>query len=426
MEVIQIIQKPYNISLKGITIDAAEVNVVTWKVSGAIQYSYALTILNNTTNATVYTVSKTSSYNTYHSIPANTLTNNTQYKISIQVWDAGDTSTASSDYEVFQASARPIVSIASTPTVASPTYTFSASYSQAQSIGIKSWIAYLYNSNSVLITQSGIKSTPLLNYTVDNLSSGESYFIEFQATSNNSLTGTTGLVPFNVFYSTPNLNVNLTIENVDPAGMKLSWDVVQIIGDSNNPIYIADEELDTRANNKAWFDTGYLINDNFTLKSWFRGLTNNQISDDGQIIVSSSAPSNVNALWLPIATASTPTLIQMSVRNIAPSDNKNIWIQDSLQTSEKLLNLYIGNNEPSSSFVWINQESFVSNSKILNLVGENGRLALEYYNGAFHLSSYDLLNVKTELSSVFATGNSFYVYIQQNGDTYSLGVTVVS
>jgi|GEM_PF-1866825 len=426
MEVIQIIQKPYNISLKGITIDATEINVVTWKVSGAIQYFYALTIKNNTTNATVYTVSKTSSYASSHSIPANTLTNNNQYKISIQVWDSGSASTASSDYEVFQSSARPIVSVSSISAVASPSYTFSASYSQAQSIPIKSWIAYLYNDDSVLIAQSGIQSTPLLSYTVDNLSSGSSYFIEFQATSNNSLTGTSGLIPFSVFYSTPNLNVNLTIENVDPAGMQLSWDVTQIIGESNNPIYISGEELDTRTNNKAWFDTGYSIDNNFTLKSWFRGLTNNQISDDGQIIKSASTPTNINALWLPDAAQTTPIVIQMSLRNVAPSDNKNIWIQNSTQTTEKLLNLYIGNNEPSSSFVWINQESFVSNSKILNLIGDNGRLALEYYSGKFYLSSYDLSNVKTPITSVSATGNSFYVYIQQIDNIYTLGATVVS
>jgi hypothetical protein len=426
MEVIQIIQKPYSLSLKGLTIDAAEVNVVTWKISGDVQYSYALTIKNNTTDATVYTVSKTSSYSSSHSIPASTLSNNNQYKISIQVWSSGDSSTATSDYEVFVASARPVIALSSTPTVASSSYTFSATYFQAQSIAIKSWIAYLYNDGSALISQSGIQSTPPLSYTVDNLSSGSSYFIEFQATSNNSLTGTSGKIPFSTFYSTPNLNVNLTIESVDPAGMQLSWDVTQIIGESNNPIYISGEELDTRTNDKAWFDTGYSVESDFTLKSWFRGLTNNHISDDGQIIRSASTPTNINALWLPDTLQTTPINIQMSVRNIAPTNNKNLWIQDSTQTTEKLLSLYIGDTEPNSSFVWINQESFISNSKILNLVGDDGRLALEYYSGKFYLSSYDLSNVKTPITSVSATGNSFYVYIQQIGDTYTLGVTVAS
>lgn len=381
--------------------------------------------MNNATSAVVYNLPKTTSYLSSHTLPTNTLVNNNQYKISVQVWETGDASNALSDYEVFQTSSRPKITISTTGIVSSPSNIFSAQYSQAESVPMKSWIAYLYNNSMNIISQSNTQiSTPLV-YTVDNLINRETYYIEFQAVSNKGLTGTTGKIPFDVLYATPNLDTNLTIRNVDNAGMELSWDVVQIIGKSDNPIYLNGEKLDARAN-KVSFNQGYSITNDFTLKAWVEGLTNKTVSIDGEYIVSAAAPSNVNALWQQDSAQTSPKTVKIAVRNISPTSTSNFWIQDSTQTNEILLGLFIDKSQPSSSFAWINDNSLISDSRIISATGDNGRLVIEYYNGTFYLVSYSMGNTRTVLSSSVASGNQFYIYIQQIGDIYNLGVTALS
>ena len=418
------IQRPYNVSIQGLTIDGNLANTISWSISGSISTAFAITIQKNSDNTVVYSLSKTTSYAVSYTLPANTLTNGLQYKITIQVWDENN-NTATSDPVIFQTSSTPVVTINTIGTVGNSSNNFTANYSQAESLSIKSWSAFLYDSNNNLLGKSDLQTTTTLQYIFYGLENGKSYFVEFQATSTLGLVGTSGKISFNVSYASPNLTTNLTAENVDNAGIQLSWNVTQIIGQSQNSSFIGGEKLDTR-NGKAWFNQGFDVADNFTLKTWIEGVTNLTITNNTELIVSKDAPSNINSLWLSDPTQTTPNNISISVSNVIPSNQSNLWIGDYNQTAELVLNAYINIIQPSGSYAWLGSESSYKLTRLMNLVGNNGSLSIEYYNGNFNLVSYDSNNNRTVLSTYAATGNQFYVYIQQIGNSYNLGATVLS
>lgn len=272
------IQKPYSINLQSKTIAAEEENLISWQVSGSISTSFAISIINNTDGATIWSLPQTTSYATQYNLPANTILNGNEYKITITVWDDAGSS-ATSDAVIFQTSSRPTVNIDTIGTVASPNYTFTASYSQSENVTIKSWIAYLYDSNLNKLTDSGIKITSTLEYVVNNLQSEKLYYIEFYATSSKGLIGTSGKVSFNVLYTQPNLNLTLNAENTLDAGIKLSWNVTQIIGTStpSPPTYINNEKVDLTADGDTiTFSEGFSVDRNFTLKIWLENVKNKE------------------------------------------------------------------------------------------------------------------------------------------------------
>lgn len=270
------IQRPYNINLLGRTIDAKESNIITWSLSGDISVFFQVKIYKNSDNSLVYDSTKISSYAQSFTLPTNTLANGNEYKIQVTVWNDKNES-ATSDYVVFQTSSRPVVTVDSIPVVRSSSYNFSANYSQAESVPIQSWIAYLYDSNKVKIAQSPIKTTSTLEYIFTDLQSEKDYYIEFQVTSEKTLVGTSGLIKFSVLYTRPLVNALLTAENVDNAGIKLSFHVIQIIGKTDcNPVtYIDNEKIDLR-NCRMWFDEGFSLSSNFTIKIWLENPPNRE------------------------------------------------------------------------------------------------------------------------------------------------------
>jgi uncharacterized protein YjfI (DUF2170 family) len=271
------IQKPYNLSLKGQTVDGKESNIISWMVTGAIQSSFSIDIIRNSDNSSVWSLARTYSYSTKYTLPNNILTNGLEYKISVTVWDDKNT-TATSDWEVFQTSSRPIVTLSSIGLVSSPSYNFQANYSQLESIGIKSFTVFLYDSKGNLVNTSGILTTSdiSLSFIFSNLISEKTYQVEFQATSNKGLLGTSGKISFDVLYTQPTINVNLTAENTDDAGINISWNVIQIIGntDCSPPLYINNNKIDLR-NCRVWFSEGFSIVGNFSLKVWIDSLNSN-------------------------------------------------------------------------------------------------------------------------------------------------------
>ena len=272
------IQKPYNLSLSGQTIDGNEINVLSWKVSGSISVAFSISVLKNSDNSLVWSLPKTSSYATQYSIPAGSIPNGNEYKLSVTVWDDTGAS-AVSDYIIFQTSSRPTVVVNTIGTVSSPSYTFSAVYTQNELIPIRSWIAYLYDLNGNKLLDSGIQTSSTLSWLVNNLQSEKSYYVEFQVTSNKGLTGSSGKILFNVLYTAPQVNVSLTAENVENAGIKLSMYVIQIIGiaEPSPPIYLNNTKIDLTANgSRMYFQNGFSLEKDFTLKLWIENPANRE------------------------------------------------------------------------------------------------------------------------------------------------------
>lgn len=415
------IQKPYDIKPNGIVTPAEEDILISWKTSGGIQTSFAIEIKDNNTNTIVFTLPKTSSYSHQYNLLANSLTNGKEYKMTIQVWDEDD-NTSISDPVIFETSSRPVITINATGIVVGQEYSFSATYSQAESIPIRSWVANLYNNEQTLISTSGLQLTSTLEYLFGGLQSETSYYIEFQATSNKGIVGTSGLIPFDVLYSQPTIQSALSAENYDNASIRLLWSIVQIIGQSENTSFINNEKINA-TNGKVWFNQGFNIEDNFTLKIWIESVTNYNynINHDVPIIAYYTQPSNPNALWIQDSSQLTEKVLALTTSPAMPSQD-SLWIQDLGLIQEKQLTLVadlIDPTQPDIALLDLGGDD--EKITLLKLKGSNGTIYLRYFNNKFYLFRNEEL-----IGDISAFGNSYYVYIQQIGDTLSFDTEVLS
>ncbi|WP_372011310.1 hypothetical protein NBRC13296_12080 [Paenibacillus chitinolyticus] len=265
------IQKPYNINLKGNTVDAKDSIKVSWQSSGDMSTAFEVRIYRNQDNNLIYDSGRITSFAKTYPLPAFALPNGYEMKVQVTIWDSGN-NFAVSDTEIFQTSSRPNVLVSPIGIVSSQSYEFSASYIQSEDVPLRSWIAFLYNKDKTLISQSNVRTSPPLVYLINYLKSGSSYFIEFQVTSNKGAVGTSGLIPFSVSYLQPDISINLEAKNIKNAGVQLSWKTIQIIGNTTKqPIYLNAEKLDLR-DDVFTFTDGFHVDKDFTLKLWFEDI----------------------------------------------------------------------------------------------------------------------------------------------------------
>ena len=116
-----------------------------------------------------------------------------------------------------------------------------------------------------------------MEYRFDLLKNDTSYYIEFVVTSKIGLTATSGLVELTVVYDNPSMYFELTADSIpEKAGIKLNWKIREVIGKTSiiSPFYIDGTKIDVR-NGKVFYDEGFEISNDFTLKIWFENLTKN-------------------------------------------------------------------------------------------------------------------------------------------------------
>jgi hypothetical protein len=270
-----LIQKPYEISLKNAIVDASIPMPISWKTSGDTSASFSISIYNNADDTLTWTLPRTYGFAMSYTIPALSIPNGAVYKITITVWNSAS-QTATSQLVVFTASSTPTVVVPTIDTVGNHSYLFSATYSQSESDLLSSYIVNLYNANQTLWKTSGVMLDGLMEYRFDLMKNNETYFIEFIVTSKKGLTASSGLIQFTVVYDNPSMYFELTAETVpEKASVKLNWKIKQVIGKTNiAPIYIANDELDVRSG-KVFYDEGFGIENDFTLKIWFREIVKN-------------------------------------------------------------------------------------------------------------------------------------------------------
>lgn len=271
------IQKPYNIivngqAVNGNTIDGKLSNVFTWSSSGGISTAFQVQIYNNSNNQLLFSSGVVTTYALAYTMPPNSILNGLQLQVTITAYD-GLGNSATSNYQIFQTSSTPVVTLAALPNpIPSQNYTFSATYSQAENVPMASYIVYLYDANNNLLGQSSVLSAPPLQYTFEGLQSATSYQVEIEATSNLNMTGSTGLVAFTVEFTQPVANAVFTATSDDDAGsIQLSWSVYQLIGSTDivgNINYVNNDSVNLTGGNNIWWNNGLSITDDFTLKMW--------------------------------------------------------------------------------------------------------------------------------------------------------------
>ncbi len=380
------IQKPYNINLAGNVYPPEEDIILSWSISGGIQFYKEIIILDNSDDSTVFTLSKTSSFAQNYTVPANTLLGGKQYKAIVQVWDdSGNTSI--SDSIIFETSSRPIVVIDTVPTINAPSYTFTFVYTQNESAKMRSWIAYLYNSKQELLKNSGIQTTLTLSYIFDYLQSDNNYYIEIQATSEKGIVGTSGKIPFLVKYTQPNISFDFVAENTENAGVKLTWSTIQIFGESENAFYIDNEKIDVTSGS-VWFDKNYVIEEDFSMRLLIENVPNEifNIIENAPIIISATEPTNPNSLWLMDSDQLTEKALTLVSSPNTPITTDSLWIVDDNLTEEKILTINVDIKQPSGeNVVWLDISSNLDDLTFNIIHEDDYTIYLRRYNNTFYL-----------------------------------------
>lgn len=159
-------------------------------------------------------------------IPANTMQNNNNYKWTItSYWSGGSIQS----YEnVFYTYATPTLTIGSVPgTLAQNSFTFTATYSQAQNVGVEKfgWILENTTTQEILIdtiSNNNIYSSDIQLY-YDGFFTNNTYRVKCQCWASNGVIVATDYTTFNVSYTVETLTGTFTAEQRDDSGILLNW-----------------------------------------------------------------------------------------------------------------------------------------------------------------------------------------------------------
>lgn len=248
-------------------------------IGGAQVLGNRLVISNNQTGAVVYNQMQTT-MRLEHVIPANTLQNGGYYNAVVYTVSSGGEESVASTAVPFYCYSRPTLTINNIPateTIENGTYTFTASYSQAENELLDSYQFTLYDSNRNILSQSNLiyyQTDSSLSYTFVGMSNDTAYYIGITGETVNGTQITSGLVYFTVRYSQPaSFAICDLVNDCENGYIQISSNIVAIDGKSNPdpPIYIDDKEVDLREHG-SWveWDEGFDIQNDFTMRVWGR------------------------------------------------------------------------------------------------------------------------------------------------------------
>ena len=256
-------------------------------IGGSQAVANTLTIKNNATLATVYSVTQTT-FKFIHTLPANTLTNGTYYQATLTTKDAqGNVSNASAPIQ-FYCYSQPSFAISNMPVnniITNSSFAFAVTYNQAQGEILNAYVFNLYSASGALISTSNTMyntdtSLPLnISYLFSGFEDKASYSVEVNGVTVNGTQITTGRIPFTTDYTKPDMFSFLFLTNNCKGGyITIKSNVIGINGYSNpeTPTYINGKEIDLRADGSyvEWRE-GYTVTDDWTMRLWGRDFTPN-------------------------------------------------------------------------------------------------------------------------------------------------------
>lgn len=252
-----------------------------------------LTIRNNTTNVVVYQQS-VESFKFEHTVPANSLTNNTYYNAYVTTYDASGTASTPSDPIQFWCYTQPTIvftNIPATNIINASSFSFEFTYNQIEGELLNYYNVILYSSNHVELLNSGEiyggqSITPPVeqSYLVSGLEDKGTYYIEVKGYTIQGTYVTTGQILFTVTYSSPAVFGVLGLTNDCANGYITGESIISIIEGKSNPeepIYIdnadgKEVDLTTDGTWVKWTD-GYQVRGDFTVQWWFRDMNTDTV-----------------------------------------------------------------------------------------------------------------------------------------------------
>lgn len=272
MSAIPVIQRIY-------PFDATAEYIVKFNISGSAQQVYynELTLYDFAAPSVAIYQTRIQSFQYQHTIPANTLTNGSQYIASIKVFDSTEALAGESESVFFYCFTPPTLEV---PTivdgsVGNQTVLFTGTYSQPEGEPAEAYQFKLYDDNQNLLSASGAiflqSAADPMEYEFAELESRRLYYLEFIVSTVNEMYATTGLIAFTPRYLSPRFKSAIELKNNSAqASVDATINVIRIIGTSDSGAPLFDEAtgtVDLRADGFT-FGQGFDLHSNFTIEIW--------------------------------------------------------------------------------------------------------------------------------------------------------------
>lgn len=254
--------------------DSTVSTTFSFTYSGNQPQKNRLIIKKASDNTTVYDNTETT-MQMYHTLIANTLTDGINYTAQLSVFDTNNVESPLSNTILFSCLSTPSFSfsnLTASQTINNSYYEFQLSYSQTQGELLSSYELYLYDSSQKQLNQTGLLyDVNNLKYTFANFIDKTEYYIRATGETVNGISLDTGLIAFNIAYTTPSMFAITQLDNLPESGqLKFTCNMKSITGTSNpsTPTYINNEKIDlTSSGSYALFNENFSIANDFTLET---------------------------------------------------------------------------------------------------------------------------------------------------------------
>lgn len=244
--------------------------------NGERAYYNRLVITNNKTNSVVYD-NKVETYNLYHTVAANTLTNGGTWIVQISVFYKNPSDTSQfleselSEKYIFKTLTTPTFAFADLDTTAdnkvtTSTYQASVNYFSKEGEKVESFIFYLYDvTNKLLLTTDRFNDSYNISYNYRGLDNLADYYIRCQAVTQNGVELDTGKVRIHVKFENPSTYSRIYATPIADRGcIEVGSNLIVIEYTGDDEFQYSGSEIILNEK-KLYYNEGFNLTDDFTV-----------------------------------------------------------------------------------------------------------------------------------------------------------------
>lgn len=309
---------------------------------GSVQIVKNNLVIENTSNNIEIYNKTIDSFSLQHTVISNSFLNGQEYKAKIRVGDINNNWSDYSDWIVFNCYSHPTLVITSINNgiINNQNPLIQATYQQAENDLLNSYRFLLYDNLDNLLYSYPEKFDKLLQQQIEDLQNNNTYKIELKTLSENGMEYSSGLIPFVASYIEPKLASVINLSNLkDSASVEIVCHLIQIIGKvGSGSISYENDEWVNLLDGMVYFQDGFYIEDNFTLKLWCKQLPLNDVflrlkGKQGEIYLKYQD----NRIYL-YKTIGTNVYYYIFSDEILPSNNDTVFI--SIQQKDNYCNIF--------------------------------------------------------------------------------------
>lgn len=255
------------------TVDASSPINFTCTIQGTLADSYRL-IIYDMSNVVKFDSGKTSlTTNLYQgdilSYTLNSgLTNGNEYTFTFTTYQGS--LSATSRLTPFFCYSTPTLTMSVPSSLSTKSYTFSATYSQAQSIPLNNWTMTFLDSNGDIVLETSPSYSGLIQYNFDGFISGNTYSVYTTVLNQQNITVVSPTYTFSVSYSKPSLSVIPSATVLpDLSAIQINWSAPVVINGTVTGTYSYVNGLFNPNNTGLKLNSGSNIEYDLTIPEFF-------------------------------------------------------------------------------------------------------------------------------------------------------------